>query len=133
MSDRTAPVYCPSDGVLMERIPAAGIEADRCPVCGGVWLDGRELERVLGVPGAAARLDRGPSDPEGPRGHLIGRKVCPRDRRPLVSIPDPEQPHITTELCMTCGGVHLDAGELRDLSELSLRERLRGLVRRIKA
>lgn len=132
MSDLTARVYCPSDGSLMERIPIAGIEADRCPVCGSLWLDGRELERILDIPGAAGTLDAGPSEPDGPRGHLIGAKVCPRDRRTLITIPDPEQPHVTTELCMTCGGVLLDAGELKDLSQLTLRERLRGLVRKLK-
>lgn len=132
MSDHSQRICCPADGVLMERLPVAGVEADRCPTCGRVWLDGRELERILETPGAATRLDTGPSDPDGPRAHRIGRKVCPRDRRQLVTIPDPEQPHITTELCMTCGGVLLDPGELKDLSQLTLRERLRGLVRRVK-
>jgi Zn-finger nucleic acid-binding protein len=128
-SDR---IYCPKDGVLMERLPVAGVEADRCAACGSVWLDAREVELVLGVEGAADRIDAGPGDPDHPKGFLVGRKVCPRDRRALVTIPDPEQPHITTELCMTCGGVLFDAGELKDLSQLTLRERLRGLVRKIK-
>jgi Zn-finger nucleic acid-binding protein len=34
------------------------------------------------------------------------------------------------DLCRTCGGVLLDAGELKDLSEFTLAERLKGFFRR---
>jgi len=129
---RPASILCPNDGSLMERVPIAGIEADRCAACGAVWLDAMELERILAEDGAPAKLDIGPSGKDLPKGHRIGRKVCPRDRREMLSISDPEQPHIITEFCLTCGGILFDAGELLDLSRLTLRERVRNLVRRLK-
>jgi Zn-finger nucleic acid-binding protein len=37
----------------------SGVILDRCPVCGGLWLDGGELEQVLAVVAASERdLDR---------------------------------------------------------------------------
>lgn len=129
---RPASITCPNDGSLMERVPVAGVVADRCAACGAVWLDAMELERILAEDGAPSQLDIGPIAPNLPKGHRIGRKVCPRDKKEMLSISDPEQPHIVTELCLTCGGILFDAGELVDLSRLTLRERVRGLIRRLK-
>ena len=124
-------LLCPNDGTLMERIPVAGVEADRCAACGAIWLDAREFERIVAEDGAPARLDTGPAGSGLPKGFRIGKKVCPRDKREMLSVRDPEQSHIVTDLCPTCGGLLFDAGELGDLSRLTLRERLRGLVRRL--
>ena len=32
---------------LMERVPIDQVEIDKCPKCGGVWLDPGELELLL--------------------------------------------------------------------------------------
>jgi hypothetical protein len=37
---------CPVDSQPMEAAQVANIAIDRCPSCGGVWLDGGELELV---------------------------------------------------------------------------------------
>ena len=37
---------CPVDGARMSKSIAHMIVIDRCPDCGGVWLDGGELERL---------------------------------------------------------------------------------------
>lgn len=38
---------CPIDGAdLASHVHEAAIEVDKCPECGGVWLDHRELERI---------------------------------------------------------------------------------------
>lgn len=34
---------CPQDGQAMSKEVVHDIVVDRCPVCGGVWLDGGEL------------------------------------------------------------------------------------------
>ena len=44
----------------------------------------------------------------------------------------PKQPHIQELACTVCGGVLLDAGELKDLSEFTLGERVKGLFGRLK-
>lgn len=42
----------------MQRIVRDGIEIDRCPVTGGVWLDRGELEKLLGQMQQAVAQDR---------------------------------------------------------------------------
>jgi len=39
---------CPVDGAEMSKEIAHMIVIDKCPKCGGVWLDGGELERLKG-------------------------------------------------------------------------------------
>ena len=39
---------CPVDKFNMTKEVAHMIVVDRCPTCGGVWLDGGELERLKG-------------------------------------------------------------------------------------
>jgi Zn-finger nucleic acid-binding protein len=42
----------------MQQIVRNGIEIDRCPVSGGVWLDRGELEKLLEAVQRAAASDR---------------------------------------------------------------------------
>jgi Zn-finger nucleic acid-binding protein len=42
----------------MQQIRRDGIEIDRCPVSGGVWLDKGELEKLLGLVQQAVVEDR---------------------------------------------------------------------------
>ncbi len=48
--DRSVRLYCPRHaGVVMMRrafSPAAPVEIDECPQCGGVWLDADELAQI---------------------------------------------------------------------------------------
>jgi hypothetical protein len=39
---------CPVDAAQMQKEIAHMLVIDRCPTCGGVWLDGGELERLKG-------------------------------------------------------------------------------------
>lgn len=39
---------CPVDANIMQKEIAHMIVIDRCPSCGGVWLDSGELERLKG-------------------------------------------------------------------------------------
>ncbi len=49
----------PIDGKTpMQQIRRDGIEIDRCPVSGGVWLDKGELEKLLGAVQHAVAEDR---------------------------------------------------------------------------
>ena len=81
-----------------------------------------------GAKQAIATLDAGPAV-EGSRArHVVSRVECPRDKSRLITIVDRKQPHIQFEACTSCGGTFLDAGELKDLSERTLRERLATLL-----
>lgn len=42
--DAESPRRCPVDGAVMEKRIAHQVVVDRCPTCGGVWLDGGEIE-----------------------------------------------------------------------------------------
>lgn len=42
----------------MQQLNYHGIEIDRCPVSGGVWLDAGELEKLLNTMHAAVQEDR---------------------------------------------------------------------------
>lgn len=37
---------CPADGTLLQKQVAYSVIIDKCPTCGGVWLDSGELERI---------------------------------------------------------------------------------------
>ncbi|WKZ56484.1 MAG: zf-TFIIB domain-containing protein [Bdellovibrionota bacterium] len=43
----TATRACPVEGQPLEQLTMMGVVIDRCPKCGGVWLDGGELEQII--------------------------------------------------------------------------------------
>jgi Zn-finger nucleic acid-binding protein len=122
-------ISCPKDGEVMSRIRVGTVEIDRCPTCGGVWLDRGELDgvRKLGAMGTRSieALDGVPSVEPAERPQPL---LCPRDRSRMSVHRDPGQKHVEYDTCTKCGGVFLDAGELADLTELTLGERLRGML-----
>ena len=49
----------PIDGQTpMQQIKRDGVEIDRCPISGGVWLDRGELEKLLAALQSAVQEDR---------------------------------------------------------------------------
>jgi Zn-finger nucleic acid-binding protein len=62
----------------------------------------------------------------------LGDLHCPRDRSPLINIVDLKQEHIEQNACTVCGGILLDAGELRDLSEFTLSERVKAVFAKFR-
>jgi Zn-finger nucleic acid-binding protein len=125
---------CPKDGTLMERVPIGKLFiVDRCASCGAMWFDRLELERVLADKNAVKGLDVGPL---GERPHdtrlaeALGGKVCPRDNSHLIPFTHKDQPHIHLLACTVCGGLLLDADELLDLGEFTIREKMRALLNR---
>lgn len=123
-------VACPKDGTAMERLNAGGVRVDRCHQCGAIWLDNGEVEQLLKHPlggkQLAAALDVGAAAGERAK-HAIGGLACPRDGQTLRTANDPKQKHIEIDACIGCGGMLLDSGELADLSEFTLAERLRAV------
>ena len=41
-------MHCAKCGTIMETMPFKGVEIERCPNCGGLYLDQGELEKLAG-------------------------------------------------------------------------------------
>ncbi len=125
---------CPKDSMYMEKVAAAGMEIDRCAGCGAMWFDALELDKVLESGQArnyVKQLDIGATGRHtGVR--ALGALVCPRCRSPLIRLVDIKQEHVEEMACTVCGGILLDAGELKDLSEFTLGEKVRHMLSRLK-
>ena len=121
-------IPCPKDGTQMEPVTVGGIEIEVCRGCGCIWLDALERDRLLAIKGAAKQVDVAPVSAKSapPTG---GPFRCPRDHAQLIHMVDLHQAHIHFESCKVCGGMLFDAGELADLSEFTLRERIKDLLR----
>lgn len=80
---------------------ADGLEIDRCQFCGGIWLDGGELEQMLG--------------------HAVEVELLEgTTRRRCVSCAvslDPVELHgVSAERCALCHSLYFDDGELESLA-----------------
>ena len=122
-----ATIECPKCRTMMRRQRVGEIDVDRCQSCEGLWLDALEKEKLLRRPKDARAADAGSAIPRHrPPSQII---FCPRDTSRLIRLVDVDQPHVGFESCTVCGGVFLDAGELTDLSEVTLGEWVRRIVR----
>ncbi len=120
-------IRCPKCRADMEQVEYEGTEVDRCTTCHGLWFDAGEVE-VLRNKEAAAALDTGKADKTG-RYNFIDRYRCPRCGGAMLRKTDPRQRHIWYETCSVCDGSFFDAGEFRDLSQLTIAD----FFRRLKA
>ncbi len=124
-------ISCPKDGLPMRRITLGSVAIDRCPTCGGVWLDAGELGKLKQTllieqhRATLAQLDALGTDELDDRPQPL---LCPRDRTRMSIHRDLRQSHIEIDTCTKCGGMFFDAGELTDLSEFTLGERLKSLL-----
>lgn len=124
-----SPANCPRCHGAMRSLRAGEILLDRCDTCLGLWFDTLELDKIAQNRKAVAALDPTPTHPTHASPHRPHSMLCPRDRSTLITMHALGQPHIPYESCTVCGGAFLDPGELADLSELNIRERLRRFFR----
>ena len=121
-------VNCPRHDRPMRRFMVAGIEVDRCGICGGIWLDKGELEALVESDKqtrAAARLLDRSDDADEASDHA---PVCPRDGTPLVPMRTAVKPFVECDACTACGGVYLDAGELSAMTDTGFADWIRRLM-----
>ncbi len=109
---------CPKCRADMEQIEFEGTEIDRCKICKGIWFDAGEIE-LMRDNRAAVAVDTGDAS-VGKQSNAIDRYPCPRCSGSMVRVVDPQQRHIWYETCGSCGGSFLDAGELIDLSKITI-------------
>ena len=117
---------CPKCRADMEPVNYEGTEVDRCSICNGLWFDAGEINLVKNA-GAAAAIDIGDAG-IGKQGNATDSYQCPRCSGAMVKVVDPEQTHIWYETCSSCHGSYLDAGEFRDLSNVSIMDFFKGLA-----
>ncbi len=117
---------CPKCRADMEQVEYEGTEIDRCTICSGIWFDAGEID-ILRDKHAAAIIDTGDAS-TGKQSNAIDRYQCPRCSGDMVRVVDPQQTHIWYETCGSCSGSFLDAGELRDLSTVSIADFFKGLA-----
>ncbi|MCZ6855774.1 MAG: zf-TFIIB domain-containing protein [Gammaproteobacteria bacterium] len=119
-------MQCPKCESEFETFTYQNVEIDRCTNCGGIWFDAQEKEDLERSQGAES-IDIGDK--------RVGRKYnqkrntnCPKCGIEMLRMADKTQFHIEYEFCPTCLGTFFDAGEFKDLSELTFIERLKKLV-----
>jgi len=117
---------CPKCRTDMEQVDVQGIEVDRCQTCQGLWFDAGEMEALRNRQ-AAALIDIG-SAFEGKQQNFIDQYRCPRCGGEMSRLVDKVQKHIWYETCTSCEGSYFDAGEFRDLSQLTLSDLFKRVV-----
>lgn len=103
MADGKVP--CPGCRTPMAVERSRGVEIDRCVACRGIWFDAGELATSLGKP-------LPPVEPKGP-----SSRGCPRCGTALGLA---KMGRVEVDVCGTCTGVYLDAGELSRLTPVEL-------------
>lgn len=117
---------CPKCRADMEVIEFDGTEVDRCKICSGIWFDAGEIE-IMRSKEAAAAIDTGDAA-TGKQSNALDDYQCPRCSGTMVRVVDPGQRHIWYETCSSCHGSYLDAGELLDLSKVTIADFFKDLV-----
>jgi Zn-finger nucleic acid-binding protein len=101
----------------MEKVPTPQGVIDRCVNCKGMWFDMLEDQDLKPY---ADEVDIG-SSAVGAHNNKIDRIKCPAcPDSQLIRMVDSAQPHIWFESCPVCYGRFFDAGEFRDLSEITI-------------
>jgi PAT family beta-lactamase induction signal transducer AmpG len=119
-------IRCPKCRADMEQIVHEGVEIDRCVTCSGIWFDAGEVE-LLTSKSAASAIDTGQAS-AGKKYNVIDDYHCPRCGGDMEKHVDPQQTHIWYESCKDCKGSFFDAGEFRDLAQLSVSDYFKRLV-----
>jgi uncharacterized protein len=116
---------CPKCNAPMELVTFADVTVDRCTSCRGIWFDAHEQKWLKEKKGSDI-IDIGNA--------AVGKKMdkitdyrCPRCQGTMIRMVDAGPHHIDYEACSRCFGIFLDAGEFRDLKDLTISEYLQGL------
>ncbi len=117
---------CPKCREPMRQLKAGDFIVDRCEQCYGIWIDKGERLKLLKDKALVWGVDIG--SPETGRTYdQQTEATCPRCQCPMQHVNDRAQKHVGFEFCSECQGSFFDAGELTDLSEFTLSERIRSL------
>ena len=108
-------MMCPGCKQPMIVLEIEGIEIDHCIACGGVWLDGGELELLLDAADSKNRLMAELA------GGLEGKERslrCPNCTKKMQKINYGKERKVLLDKCPQDHGLWFDKGELNDVIHL---------------
>jgi Zn-finger nucleic acid-binding protein len=106
---------CPACKNAMITLELDSVEIDHCLSCGGIWLDGGELEHLIGQPDQVTALlnSFGVANPHGEK-----KRRCPICDRPMAKIQvGKDNTSVIIDRCQRAHGLWFDAGELDEVLE----------------
>ena len=107
---------CPVCGRTLTEMAGAALLVDVCRSgCGGVWFDQGELEKVDSLAERSGALLLEIHRQPGVLVDHVKDRRCPRCGSRMVRRSRKRRPRVEVDQCSGCGGVWLDAGELRML------------------
>ena len=99
----------------------------RCTNCHGLFCNMNTLMKMRDEWLADTVLDIGDAS-RGAKHNEMTDVPCPECGTTMEHHADTEQSHITLDICPSCTGVILDAGELTDLKSVTLMDHVRRLL-----
>jgi Zn-finger nucleic acid-binding protein len=96
----------------MTQIPSEDRSVQRCPQCGGFWIDGADLNRLLlhaNLP--ALSSVGGYVNPDEMAG------MCPSCHVDLVAVEGGEKRSLHYDTCESCGGIWLEGPDEDEIAE----------------
>ena len=120
-------MQCPACRGVLETFDEIGVELDRCRSCRGVWLDGRELSKLIEARGREFPPDFVAAVRErlegAPRGALVQTedrepRHCPRCDVPLRIFNYAYSTGVMVDRCPVCKGIWTDKGEIEQIEVL---------------
>jgi len=113
---------CPKCVGIMEPRQIETETIQLCPVCGGLWLENGQLQKILDSDAANLHyLDLGQEDYKEHQYRNLGVELetrtgqCPVCDRPLRTVPCDENPRVLLERCENGHGTWLAAGAIQRL------------------
>ena len=102
---------CPRDASELHPRDVDGIGVEICPSCGGMLVDGGELNRLSGP--TTGDLEYSTLDADSNRHQdEWGSTLCPRDGKPMEKVEFNVETGIILDHCGECGAFWLDGREL---------------------
>jgi len=101
----------------MKKGGIGGVLADKCPNCGGIWLDAGELETIQSGDGRKERnalIEEAKSEIVQEKQRLLTTVgLCPKCQKEPLSIL--HRAGVELDGCSHCGGLFFDKGELEKI------------------
>ena len=109
-------MQCPRDSSVLESREYDSIAVETCASCGGMFVEGGELNRLSGP--TAGDLEFSTLDADsGRHPDEWGAARCPRDEAPMKKVEFNIETGIILDHCTACGGFWLDGRELARIHE----------------
>ena len=122
---------CPKCGEGFEAVTFNAVEIERCLGCKALWFDMLKKEDLARMAGSEV-IDIG-SDQVGRKNNQIQDYRCPVCESKMIPMVDKDQFHIHYECCPACFGTFFDAGEFRDLKEITVTERFTKMLQALRS